>query len=86
MVYEPLAPAGGYDAFPAEHRTRLILVHQFRLWLFTDRKVVRTAPLMAHFTTRILTTLSPRVAPNGYTGKAKSPERVDVMWITAWRE
>ena len=69
MLYEPLAPTGGFDACPAEHRTRLLLVHQSRLPLFTDRKVLRTAPLMVHFTTGILTTLSPRVTPNGYGGK-----------------
>ena len=73
MLNEPLAPAGGYDAFPAEHRTRLLLVHQARLWLFTDRKVLRTAPLMAHLTTGILTTLSTRVTPNGSTGKSYLP-------------
>ena len=64
MLYEPLAPTGGFDACPAEHRTRLLLVHQSRLWLFTDRKVLRTAPLMGHLTTGILATLSPRATPN----------------------
>ena len=73
MLYEPLAPTGGFDACPAEHRTRLLLVHQSRLPLFTDRKVLRTAPLMDHFTSGILTTLSPRGTPNEYTGKRYLP-------------
>ena len=72
-MYEPLAPAGGYDAFPAEHRTRLMLVHQSPCAVFTDRKDLRTAPLMAHFSTGIVTTLSPRVTPNGSTGKSYLP-------------
>ena len=73
MLYEPLAPTGGSDAFPAEHRTRLILVHRSRCAVFTDRKDLRTAPLMDHFTSGILTTLSPRVTPNGHAGKSYLP-------------